>query len=67
MFLNIGVEYYAHWSITKFARLEFTYTPVTMDRIQVTRFSFRRKGSARKDKERQEEPPFDLEQLTYLR
>ena len=38
-----------------------------MDRIQVTRFSFRRKGSARKDKERQEEPPFDLEQLTYLR
>ena len=37
-----------------------------MERIQVTRFSFRRKGSARKEKEK-EENAFDYETMTYLR
>ncbi len=37
-----------------------------MERIQVTRFSFRRKGSSRKEKEK-DENAFDFEKMTYLR
>ena len=39
-----------------------------MDRIQVNRFSFRRKGSNRnKDKDKEKEASYDYDKMTYLR
>ncbi|XP_062568951.1 NAD(P)H-hydrate epimerase-like isoform X2 [Saccostrea cucullata] len=37
-----------------------------MDRISVNRFSFRRKGSHKKNKEEQAEPEFDYTKLSYI-
>ena len=39
-----------------------------VERIQVNRFSFRRKGSHRnKDKDKEKEDTYDYTQMTYLR